>query len=533
MKLKEKHKQFVVKSFACFMKLTDIVDAFIEEFEHELPPAEMPQVPDVDEFLGHLDDEWLHEPHDLYKHRPRIRDTLRIPETMHLPSRTPRSSYEARNVSAPNPKNPRRLQRHQHRARRSKHHTPKPRTTGGQIDRTNERFCLFAVGGFSLPILDKYGIISIDVELHNKGYLIFHFSFHNGIVQYPIGTIPDQDVIRNVINDFFDNYGDVALPDGAKAKIAFYFRTQEHLDASHQHIQNALTEIGESTTQILVNTQKSSQTEIDEFNRLNDSDSQKRIILLIGKGTEGWNCPSLFACALIKEQTTSSNFILQASTRCLRQVKGNTHTAKIFLDTKNSTILDKELQANFGTTLGELRTQDTETQEVALRIRKTDVPKLQIMQLVRRVVPLANTAKKIQLRVPTDIRETPPAFRSILTPDFTQLSTSPLTALGAQDEVEIANRTTDCYTLARRLATNYHLSMMGTLKNLKKLYPEGQIPYKHFDSLCKQVEDQQQNSVSTMTMATYFLKKMIPTAPTFTRCVSVRVRLTRCSVKMI
>ena len=152
------------------------------------------------------------------------------------------------------------------------------------------------------------------------------------------------------------------------------------------------------------------------------------------------------------------------------------HPAKIFLDTKNSTILDKELQANFGTTLGELRTQDTETEEVALRIRKTDVPKLQIMQLVRRVVPLENTPKKIQLRVPTDIRETPPAFRSILTPDFTQRSTSPLTALGAQDEVEIANRTTDCYTLARRLATNYHLSMMETLKNLKKIVSRGASP---------------------------------------------------------
>lgn len=318
-------------------------------------------------------------------------------------------------------------------------------------------------------------------------------SLHNGIVQYPIGIIPDEDVISSVINDFFDNYGDVALPDGAKAKIAFYFRTQEHLDVSLAHIQNALTEIGESTTQILVNTQKSSQTEIDEFNRLNDSDSQKRIILLIGKGTEGWNCPSLFACALIKEQTTSSNFILQASTRCLRQVKDNTRTAKIFLDTKNSTILDKELQANFGTTLGELRKQDAETEEVALRIRKTDLPTLQIMQLVRKVVPLENTPKAIQLHKPTDIRETPPAFRSILTPDFTQRGASPLTALGTQDEVEITNRTTDCYTFARRLATNYHLSMMETLKNLKKLYPEGKIPYAHFDSLCKQVEDQQQN----------------------------------------
>ena len=318
-------------------------------------------------------------------------------------------------------------------------------------------------------------------------------SLHNGIVQYPIGTIPDEDVIRSVINDFFDNYGHVSLPDGAKAKIAFYFRTQEHLDASHQHIQNALTEIGEDTTQVLINTQKSSPQEIDEFNQLNNPDSQKRIILLIGKGTEGWNCPSLFACALIKEQTTSSNFILQASTRCLRQVKGNTRTAKIFLDTKNSTILDKELQANFGTTLSELRRQDTETEEFALRIRKHDLPKLKIMQLVRKVVSLENAPKAIQLHKPTDVGEMPPAFRSILTPDFSQRGASPLTALGSKDEVEIANRTTDCYTFARRLATNYHLSVIETLKNLKSLYPEGQVPYEHFDSLCKQVEDQQQN----------------------------------------
>ena len=61
MKLKEKHKQFVVKSFACFMKLTDIVDAFIEEFEDELPTPEIPEMANVDEFLSQpLSDEWIH-----------------------------------------------------------------------------------------------------------------------------------------------------------------------------------------------------------------------------------------------------------------------------------------------------------------------------------------------------------------------------------------------------------------------------------------------------------------------------------------
>ena len=40
-----------------------------------------------------------------------------------------------------------------------------------------------------------------------------------------------------------------------------------------------------------------------------------------------------------------------------------------------------------------------------------------------------------------------------------------------------------------------YLSMMETLKNLKKLYPKGQVPYAHFNPICKQVEDQQQNDV--------------------------------------
>ena len=61
MKLKEKHKEFVVKSFACFMKLTDIVDAFIEEFEDELPTPRIPEMANVDEFLSQpLSDEWIH-----------------------------------------------------------------------------------------------------------------------------------------------------------------------------------------------------------------------------------------------------------------------------------------------------------------------------------------------------------------------------------------------------------------------------------------------------------------------------------------
>ena len=61
MKLKEKHKQFVVISYARFMKLTDIVDAFIEEFEDELPTPEIPEMPNIDKIMAEpLNDSELH-----------------------------------------------------------------------------------------------------------------------------------------------------------------------------------------------------------------------------------------------------------------------------------------------------------------------------------------------------------------------------------------------------------------------------------------------------------------------------------------
>ena len=51
MKLEEKHKEFVVKCFARFMTLTNIVDAFMEEFENDLPPADLSGIPSVEELM--------------------------------------------------------------------------------------------------------------------------------------------------------------------------------------------------------------------------------------------------------------------------------------------------------------------------------------------------------------------------------------------------------------------------------------------------------------------------------------------------
>ncbi len=314
---------------------------------------------------------------------------------------------------------------------------------------------------------------------------------NNGIHQYDIGTRSEQEVFNDIIREFFHTYGTVSLADGAKAKIAFYFKTQAHLNDSRLLIEQAMTKAGENVSQILVNTQTSSSAEIDEFKRLNNPDNQKRVILLIGKGVEGWNCPSLFACALIKEQTTSNNYVLQAATRCLRQVPDNRHLAKIFLDYANARILDKELQDNFRTSLSRLSEKAAGKENVTLRILKTKLPKLEITRTVKRAVWAEPPNGKITLKKPKS-QKVPGVLRSILTPDF-RGPREILMPTGDTKELPAARKTTDCHTAAWKIASRYHVPVLPVLKKLNALYAKGEMPNGHLYGLFRQIEKQQAN----------------------------------------
>ena len=314
---------------------------------------------------------------------------------------------------------------------------------------------------------------------------------NDGIHQYDIGKQSEQSVFNDIIREFFDQYGNVSLSNGAKAKIAFYFKTQDHLDDSRPWIEQAMTGMGESVSQILVNTQQSSPTEVNEFKRLNNPTNQKRVILLIGKGVEGWNCPSLFACALIKEQTTSNNYVLQAATRCLRQVPGNGHSAKVFLDYGNVRTLDKELKDNFGTDLDLLSAASGDKEPVTLRIVKTELPKLEITRTIKRAVRTEKPSGHIALNKP-ESQEVPAILRSILTPDFSG-PREILMPTGDTKELPTVAEMTGCHTAAWKIASRYHLPIMPILQKLNSLYPDGEMPNSHLYGLFEQVEKQQAN----------------------------------------
>ena len=316
-------------------------------------------------------------------------------------------------------------------------------------------------------------------------------NLNDGIHQYNIGKQSEQSVFNDIIREFFNQYGNVSLPNGAKAKVAFYFKTQDHLDDSRPWIEQAMTGMGESVSQILVNTQQSSSKEVDEFKRLNNPTNQKRVILLIGKGVEGWNCPSLFACALIKEQTTSNNYVLQAATRCLRQVPGNGHSAKVFLDYGNVRTLDKELKDNFGTDLDLLSAASGDKETVTLRIVKTELPKLEITRTIKRAIRTEKPSDNLTLNKP-EPQEAPVVLRSILTPDFSG-PREILMPTGDTKELPAVAEMTGCHAAAWKIASRYHLPVIPILKKLNSLYPEGEMPNTHLYGLFQQVEEQQAN----------------------------------------
>lgn len=319
-------------------------------------------------------------------------------------------------------------------------------------------------------------------------------SLKNGIYQYDIAKQPEHEVFQDILAEFFSTYGDTALPNGAKAKIAFYFKTQEHLDNSLPMIENALMSLQEDTSQILVNTQRSNAAQSEEFKSLNSPANSKRVILLIARGVEGWNCPSLFSCALIKEQTTSNNYILQASTRCLRQISGYTHSAKIFLDSNNARILDEELHDNFGTDLDQLGANAEEKEQVTLKILKTEeLPKLEINRTVERVIKNKTKTKKVTLSKPKPRRGNSISRHILtLTPDF-QGRSEMLLPTGETVQLSNADSKIDCHTVAWAIASRYHTRCLPILQQLQDLYPRKEVPQTHLLQLFNQVENQLAN----------------------------------------
>ncbi len=298
--------------------------------------------------------------------------------------------------------------------------------------------------------------------------------------------------VAHVIGDFFGDYGDVRLPNGAKAKLAIYFPQTDDLKDLRPVVDRALVDAGQTPDLVLVNTSDTTitkQSDIDAFNRLNDPDAPHRVVLLVNKGTEGWNCPSLFSCALARKLKTSNNFVLQAATRCLRQVPGNAVKARVYLSTDNFGVLDRQLQETYGESIAELNHTGQETAHCRLRLMKVDLPPLVMTQTLRTVVRKDGSAGNLMLSLPKTESDRGLTKR-VFTVAEQQAGYGVLQQVGGSVSIETAPESVSRYAAAVELANRYRLDLWAVYDEIKRLYGTEDVPFSHLEELSRQIEIQ-------------------------------------------
>lgn len=165
-------------------------------------------------------------------------------------------------------------------------------------------------------------------------------------------NVKSEEFLRSVITTFWSTYGGRTY-EGLPPKLAIFATTIKEADEEVRPIvERILADLGIPSSKILVNVGDEKITKNEDIRNFNDLDvpgtqgSQKQILILVGKGREGWNCRSLFGVAMFRSPK-SKIFVLQATMRCLRKITTEQLTATVFLSKENYDTLDAELNKNF------------------------------------------------------------------------------------------------------------------------------------------------------------------------------------------
>ena len=224
--------------------------------------------------------------------------------------------------------------------------------------------------------------------------VVYHFGLKEGIEKGILkqvrflgySNVKTQEFIEDVVSKFWNEYQGNNL-EGKLPKIAFYASNIEDLQIElRPKLEAILSKLKIPQDKILEYHTQAEKSK-DEFFMLDTPGSNKQFILLVGKGTEGWNCRSLVACALYRKPH-SSIFVLQSSTRCLRGIGDNSTTATIFLSDENHKILDRELKNNFATSIEELKNQEQNVVEHTLVVEKTK--KVKVRKKIKEIISVTN-----------------------------------------------------------------------------------------------------------------------------------------------
>lgn len=307
------------------------------------------------------------------------------------------------------------------------------------------------------------------------------------IMAYP--KVSETDFVIDIVKDFFQEYKDVRINNGEYAKLAIYFPQVADLEKAKPIVEQTLISLKIDPSVILPVHNKSTDEVKDLFdNRINDPKLPYRVFLLVNKGTEGWNCLSLFATALARKLTSSNKFVLQAASRCLRQVNGNTKKAKIYLSKDNVSILDRQLQETFGEGLDDLNRVAADMVSVKVTLRKIELEPLLIKKLIQKIVPEDS-------RITEGLKVNKPDKEAVKSFEKTIYSMSKAQRKGVLVEVgtekaTVTDRKIDLFQAAVVLAHVYRLDSLKLYKLLENLYPDGEIGAFELELIRSQIEKQ-------------------------------------------
>lgn len=267
----------------------------------------------------------------------------------------------------------------------------------GAVNILNQHKNVVSALGFSgTPyVKHKVKIGEDEIKLNQIQDIVYNYYLNEGIGRFlKIPEIKKADVketlfIKQALTDFFNNF-DFNYNNGTKSKIAFYCPSIKALNEKvlppiqewyKQNRKGKEIEIFRFYTNGKKENEqyKLPKDSLAIFNNLDKPYSDKRVILLVAIGTEGWDCKSLTAVVLPRQKTTR-NFVLQTTCRCLREVENaKNEKALIYLEKENYKTLDNELKENYNLHISDLKFDLQPS--IAVKIRKPKLGKLKYKQI--------------------------------------------------------------------------------------------------------------------------------------------------------
>ena len=301
-------------------------------------------------------------------------------------------------------------------------------------------------------------------------------------------NISAKQFVETVLEDFFKEYKNVKIFDGAKSKIAIYFPQTDDLKKIKPIIEKKVSDLGIDSSIVLEVHNKSEEKIKDMFNnRINDPTNPYRVYLLVNMGTEGWNCPSLFATALARKLKSSNNFVLQAASRCLRQIPNNNQKARIYLSKDNVKVLDSQLKETFGETLQILDMTKQEMKKEILILRKTEIPPVLIKRKIKRIVVDDKENEKIKIEKP---KVSVIVTQKIIYDVKEREERKGVLVDRGVERIIITEDLSDVYEVSVELSQIYRLNLDKIYNLMKNAYPDGDVPISHIIELRRQIESQ-------------------------------------------